>query len=296
MLALAGLAMYLLLAGSPLIRGVPPLVGVVGITALFIVATLLVAAAAARVQITWRVELLGMLLGLGLWYVLAGLGEENSRLRLATVPAADVVFLVACVLAGRLLSRIVRERNLLLPVALVLALADVFTVFIGPTGEALEKMPELVTHLSIKVPQVGSAAGPAGAAGLTHMATMGPGDLVFAALFFAAVVRLGLNLRASFIGILIPVVIGLVGFMLLPALPGVPVLPLMALGFLIANRGQFRLSREEQVSLLIAGVFVALVLAGVWLLTRALLPEAPEDEQARQTIAALVGGHRRVGL
>jgi len=290
LLAVAAAAMYVLLAGSPLIRGIPALPGAIAVTALFIVATLLVAAAAARVSMSWPTELLGTLLGLVLWWVLAGLGENNATLRLVTVPAADVIFLVACVLAGRLLSRIITERNLLLPVALVLALADVFTVFIGPTGQALEKMPELVANLSIKVPQVGSAAGPEGAAGLTHMATMGPGDLVFAALFFAAVVRFGLSLRASFIGITVPVVIGLVGFLLLPLLPGVPVLPLMALGFLIANRGRFRLSRQEKIFVLIAAVVVALLLAGLWLAMRALLPEAPEEEQVGQGRAVLTAG------
>lgn len=265
--------MYLLLAVTPMVRGVPPLVGTVVVTTLFIVATLLVAAAVARWPMGCWAEVWGMMVGVGLWYVLAGAGEEKTTARLLTVPAADVCFLLACVLAGRLLSRMIGERNLLLPVALVLAVADVFTVFFGPTGAALEHVPELVTNLSVKVPQVGSAAGPEGAAGLAHIATMGPGDLVFAALFFAAAVRLGLSLRASFVGILIPVVVGLVGFLLVPGLVGVPVLPLMALGFLVAHRGQFRLSREERRSVLIAAVVLVVLFALLWLITRLLVAE-----------------------
>jgi len=295
LLVVAVLGMYLLLAGAPLLRGIPPLAGTVTVTTLFILATLSVAAVGARLRLTWPAELAGMLLGLGLWYVLAGMGEDKSALRLATVPAADVIFLVACVLAGRLLSRIIDERNLLLPVALVLALADVFTVFAGPTGAALQHMPQLVTSLSIKVPQVGSAAGPQGAAGLTHVATMGPGDLVFAALFFTAVVRFGLSLRASFIGILIPVVIGLVGFLLLPDLAGVPVLPLMALGFLVANRGQFSLSRAEVHALAVAAVLLVVLFGLLWLLTRTVLARAPEADQIGSTAVVHTGGSSHVG-
>jgi len=262
----------------------------VAVTVLFILATMGVAAAAARMSMAWATETLGMVLGLGLWYVVAGIGAEDSPIRLFTVPAADVIFLIACVLGGRLLSRIIGERNMLLPVALVLALADLFTVFLGPVGAVLANAPDVVTGLSIKVPEVGSAVGPEGAAGLTHLATMGPGDLVFAALFFTAVVRFGLSLRASFAGILIPVVIGLVAFILLPVLPGVPVLPLMAIGFLIATRGQFDLSSEEKRNLAIAGAFLVVVFVVMWLITRALLPEAAEGEQAGQTAAVYLGG------
>jgi len=268
--ALGLLGIYALLAGAPFVRGVPLVVGSVAVTVLFILAAMTATAGAARISMSWLVEATGMLVCLGIWYVVAGAAGGSDLGRALGVPLADVFFLIACVLAGRLLSRIVRDRNLLLPICAVLALADVFTVYFGPTHLALEKVPEVVARLSIKLPQVGSAAGPEGLAGLVHLATMGPGDLVFLSLFFAAAVRFGLNLRGTFAAIFALMAIGLAMLVTLPAFPPVPVLPLIALGFLIANRGQFKLTEAEQRYVVIAAVVVALLILAIWALTRLL--------------------------
>ncbi|MGC9317699.1 MAG: hypothetical protein ACP5KN_06665 [Armatimonadota bacterium] len=263
---------WLLLVAAPLIRGIPPLVGGITLTVLFAAAVLATAALAGRLQLSPTVEALGMLMCFGAWFVLADVAAEGDAVRLLTVPGADVIFLFGCVLGGRLLSRILRERNLMLPIALVLALADVFTVLMGPTRAMLERAPEVVTRLSVKLPQVGSAAGPEGVKGLAHIATMGPGDLVFAALFFACVVRFGLNLRASFWWIFAAVALGLAAIVVIPGAPPLPVLPLMALGFLIANRGSFSLTAREKRDLVIALAFLIVLFAGLGYLTRALVP------------------------
>lgn len=266
------LATWLLLVAAPLVRGIPPLVGGIIVTVLFAAAVLAAAALSARLQLSPTVELLGMLVCFGVWFVLADVGGKGDAVRLLTVAGADVIFLFGCVLGGRLLSRILRERNLMLPIALVLALADVFTVLIGPTRAMLEKAPEVVTRLSLKLPEMGSAAGPEGVKGLAHMATIGPGDLVFAALFFACIVRFGLDLRASFWWIFGVVALALAAIVAVPGAPPVPVLPLMALGFLIANRGSFSLTAREKRALVIAFAFLILLFAGLGYLTRALVP------------------------
>jgi len=265
--AAALLLMYALLAGAPFIRGVPAAVGSVGITVIFILAVMIATADMALVRMSPLVEALGTLLCLMLWYVIAGVSEGSDLGRALLVPLADICFLVACVLCGRLLSRIIRERNLLPPVCVVLALADVFTVFFGPTALMLDKAPEVVTKLSVKLPQVGSAAGPQGAAGLVHLATMGPGDLVFLSLFFAAAVRFGLRLRATFTAILVLVAVGLAGVVLIPFIPAAPALPFMAVGFLIANRGEFKLTAQERRNVIIATVFFVVLVLAMWAVT-----------------------------
>jgi len=280
MLAAVLASIYLLLVTAPLVRGVPPVAGGVALTVLFTAVLMAAAALAGRLRLGWWHELAGMLLGIGLWHVLADLGEKGSTLRLATLPAADVMFLGACVLAGRLLSRMLRERNILLPIAIVLAGVDVFTVFLGPTGALLERAPELVAQVSVKLPQVGSAAGPEGAAGLAHFATLGPGDTIFAALLFACVARFGLSLRASYRWMAVAVAAFLALVIAVPAIPPMPVLPIMAVGFLIANRGQFRLSAEERRIVLVAFGFVLVLLVGLYFTTRALLPLAPPEPPA----------------
>ena len=259
--------MYALLAGAPFIRGVPVAVGSVGITVTFILAAMIATAGVALVSMSPLIEALGMLLCLGSWYAIAGVGEGGELGRALVVPLADICFLVACVLAGRLLSRIIRERNLLLPVCVVLALADVFTVYLGPTALALDKVPEVVKKLSVKLPQVGSAAGPEGAAGLVHLATMGPGDLVFLSVLFVAAVRFGLRVRGTFVTIFVLVAVGLGIVVLIPVIPAAPALPLIAVGFVIANRGQFEFTAQERRNLVIAAAFFAVLVLAIWAVT-----------------------------
>jgi len=286
-------AMYAMLAGAPLVRGVPPVAGGVAVTVLFTAAALGIAALGARVRIGALGELLGMLLTLGLWWVIGVLGEREGTTRLLARPGADAVFVLACVLAGRLLSRILRERNIMLPIAIVLALTDVFTVFVGPVALLLARAPRVVEQFSMKLPAVGSAAGPEGAAGLTHFATLGLGDIIFAAVLLVGAARFDLNFRGTFWWILGLVGGGLALFVAVPAIEHMPVLPLMAVAFLIANRGRFELSREERRVTIVAFIFVAALLAGLGVLAHMLAarlpappPETPQAAEQPQSPAA----------
>ncbi len=267
--ALSGL--YALLVGAPLVGGVPPAVGAVVVTLLFTLGALAAAAAGARVELPAWVELAGMLLGIFDWFMLASLGATSEYGRLMAVPAADVILLLALILGGRLLSRIVRERSLVIPVALVLALADIFTVFLGPTALALEEAPELVAAVSVKLPAMGSATGPAGVAGLRHVATLGPGDTFFATLLFAVVLRFGLDLRRSFWWMYAIVGVVLAAAVAVPGMPPLPVLPLMAVGFLVVNWRDVRLTRTEWVYVAIVFAVVIALFAGLRVLVQALL-------------------------
>ncbi len=264
-------AAYAVLVGAPLVGGVPPLVGAVALTVLFTLAALAVAALAARLELSPGVELLGMLLGVLNWFLFAAIGGMSDFARLAAVPIADVLLLFAMVLGGRLVSRIVRDRKLIVPVALVVALADVFTVSVGPTGAALEKMPRLVEAVSVKLPAVGSAVGPEGVAGLRHIRTVGPGDFFFAALFFAIAVRFGLSLPRSFWWVFGIVGAGLALVVAVPTAPPIPMLPLVAVGFLIPNWGSLRLTRAEWGYLIIGFAFLMVLFSGLKLMVDAAL-------------------------
>ncbi len=151
-----------LLAGLPYLRGVPPLVGTIAATALFLLLTLLVIGEAARFAPAPLADGLGLAACLGLWWATGEWMALKPSWQPLLGAAAGVLFLGACICFGRLLSLIVRERNMLLPVALVAGLADIFTVFFGPTGKALEHAPKLVQKLSVGIPAVGSATGASG--------------------------------------------------------------------------------------------------------------------------------------
>lgn len=260
LLVLALVGIWALLAGVPLIPGIPPVLGGVAVTVLFVFAALASAALAARLDLSPAVEFFGMILGILAWFFYSA-GTITLFARLIIVPAADVLLVFSLILGGRLVSRILREAKMLVFVAVAVVLADIFTVYFGFTGLMLERAPEVVTAVSVKLPAVGSAAGPEGLAGLQTMATLGPGDSFFAALFFAVIVRFGLDLRRSFWWIFAIVGGGLGLLIALPQAPPIPVLPLMAVGFVIPNWKDLRPSRTEWGYMAIALVFLFLLFA-----------------------------------
>ncbi len=271
LLVLALVCLYALLVLAPLVPGVHPTVGSVIVTVLFTLGALAAASLAARLTLGPWVELGALLLGILNWFVYAIIGTSGPLARLTATPAADVLLVFAMIMGGLLLSRIVRERSLIIPVAIVLALADVFTVFFGPTGAALEQVPNVVQAVSVKLPAMGSATGPAGIAGLSHIATLGPGDTFFAALLFACVVRFGLNLARTFWWLLGVTAVGLGVIVALPQAPAVPVLPLIGAAFLVANWRDVTLTGREWTYVAIVIVFVVALFAAMRYVVQAAL-------------------------
>ena len=252
---------YVLLVATPLIPGLPPVIGSVLATVLFAALAMALMLALARVATRAWHEAIGLALCLGAWYDLGQFAEGHRHARVFLGPAVNLAFLLACVAAGKLLSRIIRDRNILVPVCIVAALADLYTVFAGPTGQALQEAPKLVQKLSVSIPQPGSAAGATGHMGLAFAGTMGLGDFIFIAMFFAAATRFGFRLRRSYWGILLPTGTALIGFLAAPMLPGIPLLPFIATGFLVANWREFRLTVEEKTNLRMAGLIVGIAVA-----------------------------------
>jgi len=267
-LLLLALATYLLLVSLPLLRGIPPRPGTVAATIIFTGFSVALILLGAQLRLTGTQELVGMAAMGGLWLGLTRLAASSEMSRLIIGPAAGLVFILLCLLVGRLISRILREANILLPVCVVAAAADIFTVYWGPTAKFLAVAPEVVRSLSVAIPKIGSAAGPAGAAGLRFVATMGLGDFIFLAVFFAAGARLGFNLpRTGWITGII-VVLGLTAFFFVPAAAHIPLLPFIAAGFLIANWREFHLTAEEKRNLLWAALIVGVIAIVIGILVK----------------------------
>jgi hypothetical protein len=255
------LATWVLTVGMPFVP-VPPILGALLSAILLTAASFLALYGIARLKLSaWHEAALMVTCGIG-WYVLtravSGDGKHPlSQVMLLLLAASGLGFLVACAMAGRLLSRLVREPNLLLAVLITAAAADVFTVFAGPTGEMLKHAPNVVQHLSMAVPQAGSAAHGRGMAGLALVATIGLGDYIFGALFLAAAWRHGLDARRGAIGGATCAVIGMACVLLIPWLPALPLLPFIAVGVLAPNLRKFKLTGQERWGLLIGMVFLA---------------------------------------
>lgn len=254
-----------LLAGLPYLPGLPPLAGIILPTVLFLLVTLIVIHELSAYPLRPLTDVLALAACLGAWWLCGRPDPKHLGHLLPLLGATgSVLFLLACIFAGRLLALIVRERNLLLPVAVIAGLADIFTVFFGPTGQALEQAPKLVTKLSVAIPQVGSATGAAGGAGLAHIATAGLGDFIFMTLFLVGVARFRLREGATFWSIFIAVALAMGAVLLVPAVSALPLLPFIVLGFLLGNAGAFSLSAREKRDMAIVISFVCglLVLAG----------------------------------
>lgn len=232
------------------------LLGVVLPTVLFTTLSLLIIRDMARYPLRPLQDALSTGVSLGLWHLINGLAEKHADFRPLLGALSGMAFLFGCLFLGRLLALIIRERNLMLPVAIMAGLADIYTVFFGFTGKTLQNAPKLVEKLSVGIPAAGSATGATGGAGLAHIATAGLGDFIFLSFFFVAVWRFALRAKATYWTILVALLVGMLGVLLLP-IPALPLLPFIVTGFLLANATAFELSREEKLNTAIVVVVVA---------------------------------------
>jgi len=170
---------------------------------------------------------------------------------------------LGCTFLGILLSRIIREPNVLLPVALIAMPIDYLGAMtsIGFTHTIVTNHPNIVPAVSIPVPTVGGATHPGG---LHPIGFIGPGDVLFVAFFFAVVLRLNMNVRGTFwwiYGLLTATMLFVLsqwGFNIAALVP-------MGLAVLIANFRYFKLKREEVFATLYAGLLIIALVTGFYL-------------------------------
>jgi len=170
---------------------------------------------------------------------------------------------LGCAFFGILLSWIIREANVLLPVALVAMPIDYLGAMtpIGFTQNTVARNPALVRALSVPVPAVGSGAQHHGA--LHPIGFIGPGDALFMAFFFAVALRLKLNTRGTYwwmYGLL-------TATMLLVLFTEVNVAALIPMGLavLVANGRFFKLKREEVFATVYAAALILVLVTGFYL-------------------------------
>lgn len=169
---------------------------------------------------------------------------------------------LGCTFLGILLSPIIREPNVLLPVALVAMPIDYLGAMtaIGFTKQMVEKHPGIVKGVSVPVPGVGGAAHHAG---LAPIAFIGPGDVLFVAFFFAVALRLNMNVRGTFWGIYGLLTAAMI-YVLSPGSINVGALVPMGIAVLIANYSYFKLKREEVFATLYATLLVLALVTGFY--------------------------------
>jgi hypothetical protein len=220
------------------------------------------------------------------WAGILGLIAAGARIGLAFLPLpkslaaqvafgtiADTLILAAALLLGSSISGLIRHANLLPPVAIVLTVVDIWTVWLGGFVARIQQKAQegvviaqrVIEAATVKMPTVATAQ-------YAHVGipVIGIGDLFFAAFLFALLWKFGLNARSAFV---LSVVFVTVGLMIaqLPFVPfGVPGLPFIALAILLPNLKSFQYTPEEKKALLIGAIFLVGLLALFSLMVRQL--------------------------
>jgi len=158
---------------------------------------------------------------------------------------------------GSMLARLVETPRHVMPIGIVAAVADTWSVFTGPTKRIMESKN---AELAMKHAFVGQP----GAEAAEVRPVAGAADLVFVALFLCIAARLGLSVWKSAVGMFAGLVVGLAAATLWGGLPG---LPFIAGGFVIANWKRVRPGKTEIVKTSIFVAALLLAFAAVALIT-----------------------------
>jgi len=196
---------------------------------------------------------------------------------------SQVGLVLWCLGLGSMVSLLVLDKNLIFPITIFLALIDIFMVLtpIGITNQIMKAAPQVLHNVGLTVPKPAAVVTTGRVAQLAYV---GPADLIFIGMFFAALHRFGVNAKRT-LRVLVPtlavyllIVIFLGGFKIgrfeLNALPALVPIGLVVL---LANIKEFKLTRDEKLStILVLGI--AGVLVG-WGMSRPPKQAKPEEQQ-----------------
>ena len=204
--------------------------------------------------------------------VILAVGEFKSHGPVAGVCMAvsQIGLQTWCVGLGAFLTTWIRERNILVPVAIVLAIVDMFLVFapVGPTQVIMRHAPALLPNVGLRIPT--ATTRPTG--GVARIiANVGPADLVFLGAYFVALFRFQMRTRATVIA-MVPTLIVYMFIVLFGHLP-LPALVPIGVVLLVVNWREFKLTLEEKLSTAVVAA-LGLALLG-WGVTR----PTPSPEQ-----------------
>lgn len=163
----------------------------------------------------------------------------------------DMSLMIFAASLGCIISFIIREPNIVIPVALFAAVVDYWGVTAGPLSVVLTKKPAILDAVSIHMPvPIVNAPG----------TLIGLGDFVFLGIFFSILYRFALNTKLSFwLGF---VFLTVTMFIVTAVDVAIPALVPMGAAIIIANYRAIELKREEKLATLYVGIilFVTLII------------------------------------
>lgn len=164
-----------------------------------------------------------------------------------------------CTGLGVLLGAGVKDKNILIPVSIFLAVYDMFLVLtpVGPTSQLL-KNTKILQNVGMSVPKA-EAAPTVGTAAI--QAYIGMADIVFLAAFFVAIFRFQMRAKETMKAL----IWALSAYLIFVLGTGISMPALVPIGLvvLLVNRKEFRLSKDEWASTAVVGALgVALLIWG----------------------------------
>jgi preprotein translocase subunit SecG len=199
----------------------------------------------------------------GLTLLCTVINHYANKVAIPTLISSFIVNLAILGIAfnlGKLIGLLVNERSYIVPLALVAAVADLWSVLAGPTAHIIEA-PTYYRYFLICYPRLGSE--------ILHP-MVGLGDFTFLALFLTLIPRFNLRVRTTSWGFIVSFIIALLLSVI--SNKGIPVIPFMATAFLAANWGLLEFKSND---IWTAFIFIALLLVTAILFTYLSKPRIP---------------------
>jgi len=262
---ITAVALYLLFrvgAQTIAIRSVHPALLILLSVALFMLLQLAIIRAASGLQIRPKVTgwLIPVFAAAVVALIMLGAVKMPPVVAVLVASMRDIALILFAVSLGYTLSVIVREPNILLPVAIFAAIVDYWSVNYGPLAILLARRPQVVAAAAVQVPAMGQPE---------PVSMIGVGDFVFLALFFGVMYRYRMNVAGAFWLGFVLLTLTMFAVLRVPSLGAVPALVPIAIAVIGANTKHLKLKRGEVLSTLLVGIIlVALLILSVVLMSR----------------------------
>ncbi|HLO97162.1 MAG TPA: hypothetical protein VK171_01090, partial [Fimbriimonas sp.] len=222
-----------------------------------------------------------LLAGVAIQAAFIGVAILNNKVGIWAIISqglAQTGLMVWCIGLGALIASLLREKNIVIPVALFLIAFDIFLVLTpqGFTQKMMKANPQVFTNMAMAIPKVATETQQASSSAVLEAAYVGPADLVFLGTFFLAMFRFNMEPKET-LKLMVPV---LVVYMLFVTLTGIALPALVPIGLvtLLVNRKEFKLSKDELASTL---VLTVLLISGlIYLATKKKAPPVEPSPSA----------------
>jgi len=205
--------------------------------------------AAANHKWDWKLAAQFLVLGLIMHLPMSILEKQVDDRVLLNVFSAigQTGLLIWTVGLGALLTSMIKDKNILIPVSIFLVAFDIFLVFTpnSPMQKLLAANPEYLSTIAYKLPQAGS---------VEPFAFIGPADFLFMGMFFVALYRFQMETRATAQWM----VLAILGYLVLSFFThSLPLMVPIGLTVLAVNWKHFKLTKQEIGSTAVIGLICA---------------------------------------